>query len=1003
MKFILKSIVSKRSCAILLSASLALSASTSALAAVNEGAPNAVAAAVTPSTPTFDHAIAGINVTKYGFTLVKKQQLSDRQQTAYLLKHSSGAQVLYLDNNSKDMSFAIGFKTPPKDDKGANHVLEHALLCGSEKYPSRNIQNYLRGSSVASLLNAITSDDYTMYPITTRNQKDFENLTDVYLNAVMKPMLLHEKNIFLQQGVRKEIKNGQVQYNGIVYNEMKGKINGGGDTGQFLMEQLYDSLYGGNSLNFSSGGTIEGLEQLTYNDVLEVYRQYYKPSNALIYLSGNQDLNWSLGTIHSYLSKYKPVSESKKDIRSNAVPNTPSGTVYTALPGEKKSNTYGVGLLFAGPSMKDPKEVAAMDIISSLVNKKVSKAYPSLLTVGGNEGGIFTQGILFPDVVAAEKEQVITNYMQTLKSFTEHGFNREELNAQIDQSIEYLSYSGDLGNISNAMDGFAYADNSLLYLDKAAYYNELLKPEAVSYLQNIVKRYFLDNPHKSTIIAEGNSQNKPSAKKPAPEKQYSKAELVAIQQQSEAFEKWLATPESTEVLQANPKLELEDFKQSSLDFNVTKEVIDQIVYTHTNLDMNGEFTISLGFDQSILDASQAIEAKLLTDVYNQVLQERNINGISFFTITYGKYNDNSQYHPTLNVMIHGKEAELGALLKQLAALLSDSSILDSSKLGDHLTEIEQNVHYNVVEEAFIYDYAISGQSAANRYNNLANGPTGNGSLSYLRYLQEINSSKDKQKAATKKLSTIRDMVFNRNGLVIDVNGSNAFYKQAKEAILPVLTELSNKIYPKPAIKLPTANNSTALVDSSRTENVATVMQAGNLSNSKIPYSGKLRVLAKYLETYYVMPAMRDIGAYGGTMLIGQDKSVTLTAARTPDIAASIQVFNGLGKFLRESNLTQQELDSIIINTVNEFDLYNSTEDGGMQGIGAQMHYEQFSKADLERDRQEILSTTLEDLKAYAHPLEQLISEKKIFIQGNQTMVDQSGIKFESIIDLDKMK
>jgi len=1000
MKIILKSFVSKRSCAILLSVCLTLSASSSVFAAVVNERTNAVAETIIPSSPTIDHNIAGIDITKYGFTLVKKQQL-DEQQSAYLLKHSSGAQVLYLDNKSKDMTLSIGFKTPPEDDMGANHVLEHALLCGSEKYPSRNIQIYLQGNSVASLLNAFTADDYTMYPFTTRNQKDFKNLTDVYINALLNPMLLHEKNIFLQQGVRPEIKNGLVQYNGIVYNEIKGRMNKGGDTSQFLMEQLYNSLYDKTSLRYTSGGTLEGLEQLTYNDVLEVYRQYYKPSNALIYLSGNQDLNWTLGTIHSYLSQYHP--EPNKNISFNVKPNIPSGTVYTDLPGENKSDTYGVGMIFAGPSMKDPKAVAAMDIISSLSSEKVSKAYPGLLTVNGNERGILTQGILFPDVAAAEKEKVIEDYMQMLKGFAEHGFNREELTAQIDQSNEYLNYSSDLSNISNVMDGFTYADNPFLYLDKAAYYNEFKKPESESYLQSIVKRYFLDNPYKGTVVAGGNSQNKPSAKKKAHEKQNSKAELAAIQQQLEAFEKWLATPESAEVLQANPKLELEDFKQSSLDFSVTKEIIDQIVYTHTNFDMKGKFSILLGFDQSVLEASQAVEAKLLADVYNQALRERNIKGISFFTNTYGKYNDNSEYYPTLNVMIHGKETELGDLLKQLSAVVNDSSFLNSGKLEDYLKEIEQNVHYNVVDEAFIYDYAIAGLSAANRYNTLSAGPTDIGSLSYLHYLQGVNSSKDQQKAALKKISAIQDMVFNRNRLVIDVSGSSSVYKQAKEAMLPVLAKLNSKVYPKPTIQLPAVSDSTALVDQSRSENVATIMQVGNLADFNISYSGKLRVLAKYLETYYLMPTMRDAGAYAGSMQIYNDNGVLLNAARTPDIAATIQVFNGLGKFLRESRLTEEELASIIITTVNDFDLDTSSENGGVQGIGAQMYYKQYSKADLERERQEILSTTLEDLKSYAPALEKLLSGKKIFIQGNQTMIDKSGIKFESIINLDKLK
>ena len=214
----------------------------------------------------------------YGFTELRTEQADGG--TYHLLEHTdTGAQVVWLDNGSETREFAVGFRTPPEDSKGANHVLEHSLLCGSEQYPLNDLMHILQNSSVAQEINAYTSEDYTTYVFSTTDEQDFYNLADIYTTCVLFPRLRTEPNIFKQQGIRTEWVNGIAQYNGIVYSELRLRnLDTAQNSLNFVSGQLYENLYGDTSPTFDAGGAIPDILDLTYEDVMRVYNSYYTPS-----------------------------------------------------------------------------------------------------------------------------------------------------------------------------------------------------------------------------------------------------------------------------------------------------------------------------------------------------------------------------------------------------------------------------------------------------------------------------------------------------------------------------------------------------------------------------------------------------------------------------------------------------------------------------------------------------------------------------------------------------
>ena len=239
------------------------------------------------------------------YTVISKQRIEELKSDGWLLKHNkTGARVALLSNDDENKVFYIGFRTPPKDSTGVAHIIEHTVLCGSEKYPIKDPFIELAKGSLNTFLNAMTYPDKTVYPVASCNDKDFKNLMDVYLDAVFHPNIYREEKIFRQEGWHYEMENAgdDLTINGVVYNEMKGAFSSPDDV---LYREIMNSLYPHTSYAVESGGDPDVIPELTYEDFLAFHQRYYHPSNSYIYLYGDMDMEERLAYLdREYLSKY---------------------------------------------------------------------------------------------------------------------------------------------------------------------------------------------------------------------------------------------------------------------------------------------------------------------------------------------------------------------------------------------------------------------------------------------------------------------------------------------------------------------------------------------------------------------------------------------------------------------------------------------------------------------------------------------------------------------------
>ena len=247
------------------------------------------------------------------YEIVEKRHIDDLNSDSYLMRHKkTGARVAILSNDEENKVFAIGFRTPPKDSTGVAHIIEHTVLCGSEKYPIKDPFLELAKGSLNTFLNAMTFPDKTVYPVASCNDADFQNLMDVYLDAVFYPNIYKTDKIFSQEGWHYEMENddSELTINGVVYNEMKGAFSSADDV---LSREIQASLYPDITYGMESGGDPDVIPELTYEDYLDFHRKYYHPSNSYIYLYGNMDFVSKLDYIDkNYLSKFERIDVDSK-------------------------------------------------------------------------------------------------------------------------------------------------------------------------------------------------------------------------------------------------------------------------------------------------------------------------------------------------------------------------------------------------------------------------------------------------------------------------------------------------------------------------------------------------------------------------------------------------------------------------------------------------------------------------------------------------------------------
>ena len=393
----------------------------------------------------------------HGFKFIKEEDIKELNSKALLFEHvKSGAKLMHLKNDDDNKVFSISFRTPPKNSKGIPHILEHSVLCGSEKYPVKEPFMELVKGSLNTFLNAFTFSDKTMYPVASRNDKDFANLMDVYIDAVLHPNIYKYKEIFEQEGWHYELnnKNEDITYKGVVYNEMKGAFS---SPDGILMRKIQNSLFPDTTYGFESGGDPYDIPKLTYEEFINFHKKYYHPSNSYIYLYGDMDTDEKLEYIdREYLSKYDKIEvDSKIEEQKPFEKEREIVEEYPIMENEEEKNKSYLSLNFVISKSTNPETYLAFEILEYLLLETPAAPLKKALidaNLGSDAYGIFDNSIMQPyfSVIVKnsneeQKEKFKKVVFDTLEKLVSKGINKKLIEAAINTKefqLREADYSG---------------------------------------------------------------------------------------------------------------------------------------------------------------------------------------------------------------------------------------------------------------------------------------------------------------------------------------------------------------------------------------------------------------------------------------------------------------------------------------------------------------------------------------------------------------------------------
>lgn len=914
-----------------------------------------------------------------GFELVKTQEITALGGTVYYYRHSkTGAEVVYLENGAQRLEFSIGFKTPPADSKGANHVLEHSLLCGSDKYPTKNVMHYMEQGTSSLITMGVTIDDCTYYPIKTENQTEYYNVIDVYMNGIFHPLLKRDENIFHQQGIRLEYVDGKVRYNGVVYNELRMKrLDTTQNSLSFLRDKLYNDLYGNTAPAFDSSGSIDDLKNLTYEDLMRVYNTYYVPSNSMTFIAGKQDISKTLRILDSFFMDFEKQEVHIAFQDTKRLPEEPISEYNIT----ENTATVDIGFMFSGvPVYGEQKEIYARDIIFNIIHKKMNSKNPKNYVLGGNSGGISTLGLLISEVPLEQKEEIISAYNGILNQLKIDGIDSAELDSEIE------SYFADKKNPYTQSTDLKFF-NSLLYYNDPFSTADITSTEEYftnhkEYFNDMLKKYFIENPYHKTVIS-GNIETT------APDDTVlvNTDKLKRIQRKTEEFQAWADAPDAPSVIEQLPLLTLDEVKDAPDTTVPVQEESEGISFYHT--EKNSEFSAGLLFPLAVQGA-ELNDIQLMCAFMTAQTRNAGLSNVYFSLSPMENYKNSKEINPHVYIGMRG--ADLPETFQSMIAFLEDERIWNTENLREYIQTEPEKLLKNSYQDPFYLSYELmqSAQSAGKSFGFAAAGSILQGSPLYYRFLKNIDP--DQAPVILEKLKSLVHSLLLDNKPLVEYIGSQG-YDSFKNTVIAQFKNTPQRESIQPP--LPAGCYSAATI--TELEDANHFMLTGSYGDND--YSGKLHVLGKVLAANYLLPTLRGkYGAYGAGISFHKNNMVS-SVTGVWDIDLTLDVWQGMGDYLRNLRMTQKELDAIIVSAIKTYDEYDYTS----SEYGAQFALSKQSTEDLAKTREEMLSTTVEDLRNYADLIDSLTAQNRFFAVLSPEVAEQTAFPFAYYADANTLE
>lgn len=960
------------------------------------------------------------------YEILDEHRVEDVQSDGFILRHKkSGARIAILSNNDDNKVFYIGFRTPPEDETGVPHIIEHTTLCGSKKFPVKDPFIELAKGSLNTFLNAMTYPDKTVYPVASCNDQDFKNLMDVYLDAVFNPNITKYEEIFKQEGWHYELtgKDDELKINGVVYNEMKGAYS---SPDEVLSSQIYRSLFPDNTYSKDSGGNPEYIPKLTYEAYLDFYHKYYHPSNSYIYLYGDMDvverLEW-LDKEYLSLYDYKKVnSEINKQPAFDEIKNVEAQYSIT-MDDSQENKTYLSYNRVVGDSL-DEMLYQAFDVLDyALVSSPGAPVKQALIDagIGDDVYGSYDAGILQPVFSfvaknanasqANEFESIIEN---TLKEVVKTGINKEALLAGINSS-EFKFREADFGQFPkgllfglNCLDSWLFDDmKPFIHLECLGTFAKLRKAVDTDYFEKLIQEYLLDNTHGSSVTVKpkrglGNEREEALAKELSDYKaSLSDEEIKKLIEDTEHLKKYQEEPSSDEDLRKLPMLTRADMKKNAMPFsNIEDELLDVKVVRH-DIESNGIDYISFLFDAGDFAQSELGYLGFFTNALGLVSTEKysytdlanatNIytGGISTGTASHPDIKDRNNFVFKFEVKLKVLEKNLDKALELMEQMLLTSDFTDTKRLGELVAQIKARLQANLSSSGHLVA-AMRSMSSFSRYALYQDELKG---VAFYRSICRIEKElSESPKNVSDKLAAIAKKLFARNRMLISFTGNNEAYGNAKPSLEKVIAgfDKMSAIGNQAEVHFNTAKE--AFIDASQIQYVA---KTGDFICEGYEYTGALRLLRIILSYDYLWINVRvKGGAYGCMNTFLRSGESYFVSYRDPNLSDTLDVYDRIPEYIKSFSPDERDMTKYIIGTFSALDTPMNPEAKGSRSLSA--YLEGITYEQIQKERNEILNAQPEDIRRLADLVEAVLKKDSICVIGNENMIKESAGLFENV-------
>ncbi len=974
------------------------------------------------------------------FETLQEAELKDIHSMGYLLRHKkTGARVTLISNDDENKVFYIGFRTPPQDSTGVAHIIEHTVLCGSDKYPLKDPFVELVKGSLNTFINAITYPDKTLYPIASTNDQDFKNLMDVYMDAVFHPNIYKIPEIFKQEGWHYELEDAdaELKLNGVVYNEMKGAFSAPDDV---LERQIMNTLFPDTTYGNESGGDPDVIPELTREAYLDFHKKYYHPSNSFIYLYGDMDMAERLDYLdREYLSHYdylevdsevelqKPFTEPKEVHSTYSINSDEDTEGKTYL-----SENYVIG------DSDDLKLIAAFSILDyALLSSPGAPLEKALLEAGIGEDitGGFDSGtrqpvfsIIAKNCDAAKKDEFLSIIEKTLKQVRDEGIDRDTLKAGIAIS-KFRFLESDYGSAPKGLiygigilDTWLYdQNNSFGPLYSIERLTELEEHISDGYFENLIDKYLLKNTHKSIVCVDPEPGQNAKKEKALKDKlalykaTLSPAEIDKLIEDTKKLREFQETPTPDEDLRKIPLLERSDLRREINPLTYDKVTSDGVDILHSDVETNGIHYVEVHFrprgirEDEIPVISFYTKLLGLVDTKKHTYQE--------FTTEVNKYTGGVDanirvfsrvdqkpvftFFTKMKMLFENEDKAVELMLE----MLFDSVYSDEKRVKDLLLQEKAQMEGMMQSSG----HSAAALRAGSYFTDAANFGDKASGIDYYRYLCAFERDFDKEYEKFKAtMERILPRILRSEGMLISATGKEQTLALAEKMVPKLkerLAQYDEKSYDEELGIVITGHPLNVLPDPlSVNEGFKTagqvqyVCRAGDFRKAGFTNNGAMKILKVILGYDYFWINVRvKGGAYGCMSGINRSGLIHFVSYRDPNLASTIDIFEETAKYLEEFDVDERTMTKYIIGTFSSMDTPLTPKQKGQRDLAA--YFAEVTNEEMQRIRSEVLDATCADIRALAPVIRSVMSQGYLCVIGSENAIEEEKERFAKVLNL----